>query len=372
MGRWDYTNVYAKVSAKDEGLINKIFEYLGFDYANGSPDHRVDVFDGDRLNYCSAEMTDFTYEYEEIFALINALIPNTEVVFSHCEGNTVSDDEHEERVTFSPEDNTVYYSEKAGGYNGEYGHKNDSYDDSLYPEDPSPQMLSELIEKSDSKSDTKFRNMLLELAYKLNYLNYLDAKYVKYLAKKYKIDPGCRFIGKYSQKATNKKSPIMWLELEKTDDSVLLISKDALDYRVFGGENWENSALRKWLNGEFFDTVFDADEKEMILDTVVPSKGNAQYHTAPGGNTTDKVFLLSATEARRYFAKEAERCVKPSEHAIKQSGTKQKEDTNGVWILRTPGISSGRAVIVDDKGKIFNFGLRSGYIRPVIRIREKK
>ena len=67
-------------------------------------------------------------------------------------------------------------------------------------------------------------------------------------------------------------------------DSLLLISHKCLDYRIFNNGkdsvDWCKSEIRKWLNGEFFETTFSDVEKEMILLT----------------KHEDSVFLLNKEE----------------------------------------------------------------------------
>ena len=97
----------------------------------------------------------------------------------------------------------------------------------------------------------------------------------------------------------NGKEPIEWLVLEVQDDKALVISKYGLISKQYdetgAGETWENCSLRKWLNGEFFETTFTNAEQTRILESQV--KNNE-----PVGNVTmDQVFLLSQEEVERYF-----------------------------------------------------------------------
>jgi hypothetical protein len=75
---------------------------------------------------------------------------------------------------------------------------------------------------------------------------------------------------------------------------------------------WENSLLRKWLNGNFFDTAFTLEQKLSVREKFVPndfntyyeqemSSNGVSYDANPGIDTFDKVFLLSAGEAAKYF-----------------------------------------------------------------------
>ena len=59
--------------------------------------------------------------------------------------------------------------------------------------------------------------------------------------------------------------------------------------------------MRKWLNDEFFETAFSAEEQGRIPTTLVTAEDNAEYGTEAGNDTTDKVFLLSVSEVETYF-----------------------------------------------------------------------
>ena len=66
-----------------------------------------------------------------------------------------------------------------------------------------------------------------------------------------------------------KKDPVEWIVLAVEDGKALLISEKGLDCRMYHGDNttmtWENCDLRKWLNGEFFQDAFTAEEQAVLL-----------------------------------------------------------------------------------------------------------
>lgn len=101
------------------------------------------------------------------------------------------------------------------------------------------------------------------------------------------------FFGKYKQGTNSKNSakPIRWVVLEKTEENVLLITKDVLQVRKFGGTTWEACELRKWLNDEFYASAFSTHEKSIIQE-MITSK-----------STTDNVFCLSQAEADKLLPK---------------------------------------------------------------------
>lgn len=93
-----------------------------------------------------------------------------------------------------------------------------------------------------------------------------------------------------------------WQVLKRVDSRVLVVSKKVLDCREYGGETWKDSSLRSYLNGEFFNTVFTSSEQAMIPTVTVKNPDNATYGTYGGGDTEDKIFLLSLDEVEMYIA----------------------------------------------------------------------
>ena len=95
----------------------------------------------------------------------------------------------------------------------------------------------------------------------------------------------------------NGKEDIEWQVLEVDGNRALLISRYALDCRNFHDEftdvTWETSAIRQWLNDDFFNTAFSEDEQERIEITTVIAEKNPEYSTSPGNDTNDRIFLRS-------------------------------------------------------------------------------
>ncbi|MCR5720464.1 MAG: DUF4214 domain-containing protein, partial [Lachnospiraceae bacterium] len=117
--------------------------------------------------------------------------------------------------------------------------------------------------------------------------------------------------------------PIEWEVLAEEDGKLLLLSKYAFHNMEFYHNNWdevtwENSDVRKWLNGEFYETSFTDEERELIplvkLDNneapidekMVVNKTN---------DTEDHVFCLSVSEVNKYFnLKKAEETIEVSDY----------------------------------------------------------
>ena len=112
---------------------------------------------------------------------------------------------------------------------------------------------------------------------------------------------------------SNGQEDIEWLVLEKTENSALLITVKIIDMAEFNTEtnadwnqestetDWSSSDLRNWLNNNFYDTVFSAEEQEKIISTKISTPDNPENGISGGPDTEDKVFCLSSQEAEKYL-----------------------------------------------------------------------
>lgn len=144
---------------------------------------------------------------------------------------------------------------------------------------------------------------------------------------------------------------IDWMVIDKQGDRMLVISKYALDNQQYNStyENttWETCDLRTWLTGSFFESAFDENEQNRIVETAVTPDANTKHKSSPGGVTYDRVFILSSQEVSRYLnTKDKSIC-----RLVKY---KNSSGSDGLcnWWVRTPGESNLTAVIVDTNGTI--------------------
>ena len=71
--------------------------------------------------------------------------------------------------------------------------------------------------------------------------------------------------------------PIEWYVLDQKDGKMLIVSKEILDFRAYDDgthTTWADSTLRAWLNSEFLNTAFSAEEKAKIFDTTNETIGS--------------------------------------------------------------------------------------------------
>lgn len=187
------------------------------------------------------------------------------------------------------------------------------------------------------------------------------------------------FFGSYEQDndMSNGKEEIEWKVLAKEDNRALLISDKALDCKQYNTSfdpvTWENCSLRKWLNGTFLNNALSAEEQALIQSTTVAADKNPDYSTDPGNATTDKVFLLSITEAEKYFdSNKARRCA-PTAYAIAQGAYTDDSyktadgDACCWWRLRSPGGDQSYAANVYTGGAVYSHGINVDYDRDGVR-----
>ena len=166
--------------------------------------------------------------------------------------------------------------------------------------------------------------------------------------------------GSYEQdnNTSNGKEEIEWIVLAKEGNRMLVTSKYGLDAKPYNEEwedvPWEKCTLRKWLNGTFLNEAFNGDERSQISMSKVTADKNPWFDTDPGKDTEDKVFLLSISEAEKYFSTDDERVLKPTEYALEQGAFEY--DGNGVWWLRSPGHDSDFAAYVNYDGHVYEYG----------------
>ena len=175
------------------------------------------------------------------------------------------------------------------------------------------------------------------------------------------------YFGTYEQdnNTSNGKENIEWLVLAKEKNRVLVISDKALDYQKYNSSytsvTWETCTLRKWLNNDFINAAFSAEERAKIPTVTVSADKNPECDTDPGNATKDKVFLLSIVEAEKYFTSyEARTCV-PTEYAISNGAYTSDSYTIGGnvtcwWWLRSPGFNQNSAADVDYFGVVYKYG----------------
>ncbi len=184
--------------------------------------------------------------------------------------------------------------------------------------------------------------------------------------------------GAYEQdnNTSNGKEKIEWIVLDKEGMSLLLVSNKALDCQQYDTLNkdvtWESCSLRKWMNGTFLNNAFSAEEQAQIQSTTVAADKNPFFDNInPGNATTDKVFLLSITEAEKYFSFAKDRKCIPTAYAIAHGAyVHAKNEGTCRWWLRSPGGTQNYAAYVFIDGSSGCYGSYVAYdaigVRPAL------
>ena len=164
------------------------------------------------------------------------------------------------------------------------------------------------------------------------------------------------FFGDYPQTGDTTE-PIEWIVLDIQDDRVLLLAKDCIESLPWHNSHvsvtWGNCDLRAWLNGEFLQTAFTAEEQDGILLTDLENGDDLGYGTPEGRDTQDKVFLLSGSEMERYLPSDDVRMVKPTAFAISH-GAYTNGSGNCAWWLRSPGMTETSPAYIASAGSVGN------------------
>ena len=205
----------------------------------------------------------------------------------------------------------------------------------------------------------------------------------------YRILGNTVVFGRYEQdnNTVNGSEAVEWivLDYDEKEHKALLLSKYGLDTKPYNREyidiTWEKCTLRSWLNGEFLQSAFSAEEQAAILMTAVnnsASQGYSKWDTDGGSNAQDQIFLLSCAEADRYlnvtYDDRENICARvvPTAFSIANGAwtNSDYQATNGEiagwWWLRSPGSDqySAAAVIVTGSLKSVKVNTGLGVARP--------
>ncbi len=157
-----------------------------------------------------------------------------------------------------------------------------------------------------------------------------------------------------------KFEPIKWSVLEVRSGTTLLLAELAVDSQSYyhsektndsnkTANNYAESEIRKWLNETFYNTAFNAVQKELIQTTAVAngaeSTGDEDNEYACA-DTNDNVFLLSfeeITQSAYGFSsneklEDEARCAQSSDYAKSQGCWNSSKNGNNYcyWWTRSP------------------------------------
>lgn len=188
-----------------------------------------------------------------------------------------------------------------------------------------------------------------------------------------------------------KMGGMNWHVLDVQDGKALVLSELVMNTKEFQKNTsryneWADSSLRAYLNGDFYKKTFNKKEKERIVSTTLVNNINPEYSKSLGTDTKDKVFLLSAEEVERYFVKEKARIAYADRRtpALRKSAVNSIEMnryegvyqnyTAWLWWLRTPGspgTGNYEALCVERSGETHSTKISDDYVgvRPAMWIK---
>ena len=180
--------------------------------------------------------------------------------------------------------------------------------------------------------------------------------------------------------------PIEWDILTESSGKALIIANLILDSQEYypnsssssfshNGDtgyanNYELSAIRKFLNDNFYNTAFNELQKVFIETTTVDNSAASTGQSSNSyacNNTNDKMFLLSSEEATTYYTSGTARQAKGSDYAKCQGLEVYSSNGNSWWWLRSPHrITADFASDVNGDGNITSLQVgRTNYgVRP--------
>lgn len=163
--------------------------------------------------------------------------------------------------------------------------------------------------------------------------------------------------------------PIEWKVLKNNNERYTLFSNIALEAKAFNPlagmaqtNDWVESELRAWLNGDFFNMAFNLGNgyvQTSIVDNSAASTG-VEENPFAGEETNDKVYLLSNAETAigsDYGFTAENRILSGTDYFVAHNGYLSNNTTRKtVWYLRSPkqnneiNTDRSRVQVIDHNG----------------------
>lgn len=155
-----------------------------------------------------------------------------------------------------------------------------------------------------------------------------------------------------------------WRVLDMREDRALLLSEAILELRpyhkAYTDITWEQCDLRAYLNGAFLGK-FSSEDQARIAPVALGNPDNPWFGIEGGGDTTDRIFLLSLEEVVQYFGDSGLLKNRPKDtYGIDDEYNGDRIAKFGSdpewWWLRSPGCSVRDAAGIHDDGVICVLG----------------
>ncbi|MDR7855208.1 DUF6273 domain-containing protein [Tissierella sp.] len=151
-----------------------------------------------------------------------------------------------------------------------------------------------------------------------------------------------------------------WRVLDMQNNTALIITEEIIEHRSYHDAykdiTWADCALRKYLNGEFYDN-FNTADKSRIIPVINKNPDNQWYGSKGGADTEDSIFLLSIEEVCKYFGDSSSNLYnrgknqrywfqRKDENNSKRIARIQGKEGAWWWWLRSPGRVNVKAVYI--------------------------
>ena len=197
-----------------------------------------------------------------------------------------------------------------------------------------------------------------------------------------------------------KFEPLRWRVLDP--DAGLVISESIIDARAYNNyltedhyiyygdaaktylaSNYAESEIRAWLNDDFCNTAFNADEQAVLQAAVLNNdcdmtlSGSENFHDCDAPATQDAIFLLdykTVADGDNSYLAGGGAVAQGTDYAAAQGLYYDETSLSAYWWLRTPGIDDGKdAAWVDFNGHADTYLTVTSActgVRPVIKLEE--
>lgn len=141
---------------------------------------------------------------------------------------------------------------------------------------------------------------------------------------------------------------IGWYVIASENGMKLLLSQDVVVKQKYNKKRtdevlWKNSFAREYLNNEFYNFVFNDEEKQRIQNVNIKTSKNPVSSMKEDEYTLDKIFLLSYDEIDKYIG------INNKDLLASQPFDKTRMSS---WATRTPGDKDNKIAVVTSAGKI--------------------
>lgn len=151
---------------------------------------------------------------------------------------------------------------------------------------------------------------------------------------KFRVADSTVAFGKY------QGAPVVWDIKKVQKDRAYLICKEIIEVMQFHSEAgvYEESKIRAWLNNDFVNSAFDADEKCLLCPVAVDGQ--------------DRVSLLDKEQAQAFFESDKDRIKYGTVHAKEAGLTTNSSDCGWWWLSSTDKAGSSYVYRIYSNGKI--------------------